>query len=222
MLLMQSDEEEEDPHAYTGLMCSEDENSSSSAAMEQDEEVSSGAEDAYFPSDATDAAGISSSQMQGLQDKLQLHNQSLGRSMHGGDDEGREPGAEAAERRAKRRAKRRREQQQQQASDEESDNARSRAAGKQARAANQSSRRCWLCTFANCKMAKQVSTFVSTNAGTMDPAIMADQIKREVLKEYPAAKGIGRRHILRHIREHVLIPGACSSCRVARHATCTP
>ena len=44
-------------------------------------------------------------------------------------------------------------------------------------------------------------------AGTMDPAIMADQIKREVLKEYPHAKGIGRRHILCHIREHVLIPG---------------
>lgn len=68
-------------------------------------------------------------------------------------------------------------------------------------------RRCWLCTFANCNMAKQVSTFVSTNAGTMDPAIMADQIKKEVLREYPLAKGIGRRHILRHIREHVLIPG---------------
>ena len=68
---------------------------------------------------------------------------------------------------------------------------------------------CWLCTFANCKMAKHVSTFVSTNAGTMDPAIMADQIKREVLKEYPLARGIGRRHVLRHIREHVLIPGVC-------------
>jgi hypothetical protein len=43
--------------------------------------------------------------------------------------------------------------------------------------------KCWLCTFANSKMAKQVSAFVCANAGCMDPTIMADQIKREVLKE---------------------------------------
>jgi hypothetical protein len=60
--------------------------------------------------------------------------------------------------------------------------------------------------FANSKMAAQVSTFVSTHAGTMDPAIMAQQIKAEVLKEYPNANGIGRRHVMRHLREHVLTP----------------
>ena len=65
---------------------------------------------------------------------------------------------------------------------------------------------CWLCMFANSKMAAQVSTFVSTHAGTMDPAIMAQQIKAEVLKEYPNANGIGRRHVMRHLREHVLTP----------------
>jgi hypothetical protein len=43
--------------------------------------------------------------------------------------------------------------------------------------------KCWLCTFANSKMAKQVSAFVSASAGSMDPTIMADQIKLEVLKE---------------------------------------
>jgi hypothetical protein len=43
--------------------------------------------------------------------------------------------------------------------------------------------KCWLCTFANSKMAKQVSSFVSANAGCMDPTIMADQIKREVTRE---------------------------------------
>lgn len=43
--------------------------------------------------------------------------------------------------------------------------------------------KCWLCTFANSKMAKQVSAFVSANAGSMDPTIMADQIKQEVFKE---------------------------------------
>ncbi len=43
--------------------------------------------------------------------------------------------------------------------------------------------RCWLCTFANCKMARRIAEFVSVNAGTMDPAIMADQIKAEVKRE---------------------------------------
>lgn len=43
--------------------------------------------------------------------------------------------------------------------------------------------KCWLCTFANSKMARQVSSFVSANAGCMDPTIMADQIKQEVVKE---------------------------------------
>lgn len=43
--------------------------------------------------------------------------------------------------------------------------------------------KCWLCTFSSSKMARQIAAFVSANAGTMDPAIMADQIKREVLRE---------------------------------------
>jgi hypothetical protein len=43
--------------------------------------------------------------------------------------------------------------------------------------------KCWLCTFSNCKMAKQISAFVSANVGNMDPTIMADQIKNEVLRE---------------------------------------
>jgi hypothetical protein len=43
--------------------------------------------------------------------------------------------------------------------------------------------KCWLCTFASSKMAKQIAAFVSANAGNMDPTIMADQIKHEVLKE---------------------------------------
>lgn len=43
--------------------------------------------------------------------------------------------------------------------------------------------KCWLCTFSNSKVARQIAGFVSSNAGTMDPAIMADQIKREVLRQ---------------------------------------
>ena len=46
--------------------------------------------------------------------------------------------------------------------------------------------KCWLCTFSNCKMARRISEFVSASAGTMDPTIMADQIKAEVKKEVGA------------------------------------
>ena len=43
--------------------------------------------------------------------------------------------------------------------------------------------KCWLCTFSGSKMAKNISSFVSANAGNMDPTIMADQIKEAVLRE---------------------------------------
>lgn len=65
---------------------------------------------------------------------------------------------------------------------------------------------CWLCTFSSTRVAKQITSFVSSNAGTMDPAIMADQIKRLILAKYPHAIGIGRMTVLRHLREHMLLP----------------
>lgn len=43
--------------------------------------------------------------------------------------------------------------------------------------------KCWLCTFSNSRMAKGIAEFASVNAGVMDPTVMADQIKREVLRE---------------------------------------
>ena len=232
--VMQDDEESE----YVAAMASESDNeqgsgSSSNSSVSNDAEIIPDHEDdeedsdyydAYFPEDGFSGAagGMSPSRMQRLQGKLQVNDQSLGPSMHEGDDEGREPASEVAARRAQKR-----QEQQLQEDDDNNENAISGTAAAAAAAGvgqddsssgrrstrpvttNRRKRvkRCWLCTFANCKMAKRVSTFVATNAGVMDPAIMADQIKREVLKEYPLAKGIGRHHILCHIREHVLIPG---------------
>jgi hypothetical protein len=43
--------------------------------------------------------------------------------------------------------------------------------------------KCWLCTFAHSRMAQQIAAFVFANAGSMDPAIIADQIKQEVRKK---------------------------------------
>lgn len=45
--------------------------------------------------------------------------------------------------------------------------------------------KCWLCMFANSNTAKQITTFVGSHASTMDPAIMAQQIKAVVMKQYP-------------------------------------
>ena len=229
--VMQDDEESE----YVAAMASESDNEQGSGSSSnssdnndaeiipdhEDDEEDSDYYDAYFPVDGSSAAaagGMSSSRMQRLQGKLQVNDQSLGPSMHEGDDEGRDPASEVAARRARKRQ----EQQLQEDDDHDDDHAQSGTASAAQPQDDSSSgrrsarpttnrrkrvKRCWLCTFANCKMAKRVSTFVATNAGVMDPAIMADQIKREVLKEYPLAKGIGRHHILCHIREHVLIPG---------------
>lgn len=66
--------------------------------------------------------------------------------------------------------------------------------------------KCWLCTFSGCNVAKRILEFVSANAGTMDPVILADQIKREVRRYYPHAIGIERGSVLRHMREHILLP----------------
>ncbi len=65
---------------------------------------------------------------------------------------------------------------------------------------------CWLCMFASCPLAKQISNFISANAASIDPAIMAQQTKAVVRQHYPNSKGIGRSHVLRHIREHMLAP----------------
>lgn len=229
-------DEEEEANQYVATMASEEEEEeegSCYSAYFDESDYNSDADEPYFPAEGSSSgAGLSSADMSKLQGKLQVGNQSLGPSMHAGDDEGREPAAAAAAARHARRKKRQRQQDGEDGEEEED------AAGRHIRSSSSSSdndggdddecrrrrsppgsqkqqqqlqprakQRCWLCTFANCKMAKQVSVFVTANAGTMDPAIMADQIKKEVLREYPLAKGIGRRHILRHIREHVLIPG---------------
>jgi hypothetical protein len=65
---------------------------------------------------------------------------------------------------------------------------------------------CWLCTFCNDVIAKEVTLFIASNIATIDTLHMASQIKDEILTLYPKAKGARKRDILRHIREHMLHP----------------
>ena len=132
-----------------------------------------------------------------LQSTLQIQDSSVGRCMHEGDDEGRPP----ASKRARKCGMSSSSSSSSNASDDD-DNDGSGGLNSFSRHRRQNAaplppptpaaaapsqswkrlKRCWLCTFANCKMAKQVSEFVSANAGVMDPSIMADQIKAEVMK----------------------------------------
>ena len=162
--------------------------------------------------------------MHKLQSSLQIHDNSLGRCMHEGDDEGRPPATKRPRTSSSvvpvGRGNNHGDDEDDDDDDEDDDDGDgpqllppppppppASASGHSHAQSWKKLKRCWLCTFANCKMAKQVSEFVSTNAGVMDPAIMAEQIRQEVSKEYPRAKGIGKRHIMRHIREHMLVPG---------------
>ena len=165
--------------------------------------------------------------MQKLQSSLQIHDNSLGRCMHEGDDEGRPPAAKRPRTGNNNihslvgNRKGNNDDDNDDGDDDDDDDDDDpppqppppppppppAASGHSHAQSWRKLKRCWLCTFANCKMAKQVSEFVSTNAGVMDPSIMAEQIRQEVSKEYPRAKGIGKRHIMRHIREHMLVPG---------------
>ena len=126
----------------------------------------------------------------------QMHRQGLGKPMHRGDDEGRPSKKQSKAKYARGRPG--------------ASLSLSPSSGSQNSSIVCNERhvltKCWLCMFSNCILAKQIASFVSTNASSMDPAIMAQQIKTLVLKEYPRARGIGRRHILRHMREHMLAP----------------
>lgn len=66
--------------------------------------------------------------------------------------------------------------------------------------------KCWLCTFCLHPKAKQITSFICANISNLDHVHIAQQIKMDVLDTFPHAKGIRKRDILRHIREHMLAP----------------
>lgn len=66
--------------------------------------------------------------------------------------------------------------------------------------------KCWLCTFCLHPKARQITTFITNNIAHLDILHMSAQIKDEVLRSFPRAKGIRKRDILRHIQEHMLHP----------------
>lgn len=66
--------------------------------------------------------------------------------------------------------------------------------------------KCWLCTFSHHQAAKQITSFICNNISVIDTLHMASMVKEQVLEDFPYARGIRKRDVLRHIREHMLNP----------------
>lgn len=65
---------------------------------------------------------------------------------------------------------------------------------------------CWLCSFCTHSKARQMSHFISEQISSMSYLHIAEQVKDEILSEYPHARGAQKRDIIRHIQYHVLDP----------------
>lgn len=86
--------------------------------------------------------------------------------------------------------------------------------GRSSRASSRTNRRplpykrqlCWLCSFCTHNKARQMTLFISGQISEMSPLHIAEQVKDEILAEYPYARGAQKRDILRHIQFHMLDP----------------
>lgn len=65
---------------------------------------------------------------------------------------------------------------------------------------------CWLCSFCTHNKARQMARFISDQISEMSPLHIAEQVKDEILCEYPYARGAQKRDIIRHIQFHMLDP----------------
>jgi hypothetical protein len=71
--------------------------------------------------------------------------------------------------------------------------------------------RCWLCEYSDDPIARSLSRFMSDQAVTMGPELMADRVHEALVEKCPMADGIG----LDEVREHILTHTLCPSVRVA-------
>lgn len=65
---------------------------------------------------------------------------------------------------------------------------------------------CWLCTFCTHSKARQMAYFIAEQAPHMSNIHIAEQVKDEIMSEYPHAQGARKRDIIRHIQYHMLDP----------------
>ena len=70
--------------------------------------------------------------------------------------------------------------------------------------------RCWLCEYSDDPLARSLARFISEQAVTIGPDLMAERVHETLVDKCPTAEGIG----LDEIREHIMVHTLCPSVRV--------
>jgi hypothetical protein len=71
--------------------------------------------------------------------------------------------------------------------------------------------RCWLCEYSDDPVARSLTKFISEQAVTMGPDLMAERVHEALVDKCPMSDGIG----LEEVREHIMVHTLCPSVRVA-------
>ena len=66
---------------------------------------------------------------------------------------------------------------------------------------------CWLCEFSDDPVARSLTQFMTEQAVTMGPELMAERVHEALVESCPMAEGIGLEEVRSHIQSHMLQPG---------------
>ena len=72
--------------------------------------------------------------------------------------------------------------------------------------------RCWLCEYSDDPLARSLARFISEQAVTIGPELMAERVHETLVDKCPAAEGIGYDEIREHIMVHTLCPTVRVGC----------
>jgi hypothetical protein len=71
--------------------------------------------------------------------------------------------------------------------------------------------RCWLCEYSDDPVACSLTKYISEQAVTMGPELMAEHVHEALVEKCPMSDGIG----LDEVREHIMVHTLCPNVRVA-------
>jgi hypothetical protein len=71
--------------------------------------------------------------------------------------------------------------------------------------------RCWLCEYSDDPVARSLTKYISEQAVTMGPELMAERVHEALVEKVPMSDGIG----LDEVREHIMVHTLCPNVRVA-------
>lgn len=71
---------------------------------------------------------------------------------------------------------------------------------------------CWLCEFSDDPVARSLTHFMTEQAVTMGPELMAERVHEALVESCPMADGIGLEEVRSHIQSHMLQPGVRVAC----------